>query len=185
MADMEPVKGSEARGVEALLVFAENGLLKHVKEDGTLLVGRVVYTRPKLLEEIAKHRGPFKESRELRIRLKQKIVEREHGRDAAEAFLKDLEVSAQALLGRENPELVDFGFKPRKKTVLTSEQKALRAAKARETRARRRTMGRRQKEAIKGDVESLTIAADGSRKVVPAPNGGTPNSTPPGGRIPS
>ena len=42
-----------------------------------------------------------------------------------------------------------FGFSPKKRsTPLTSEQKVLRAAKAKETREKNHTMGRRQKAAL-------------------------------------
>jgi hypothetical protein len=47
--------------------------------------------------------------------------------------------------GAESPLLADFGFTPRKKAVLTTEQKVARAKKAAATREARGTMGKVQK----------------------------------------
>lgn len=61
--------------------------------------------------------------------------------------------------------LSDFGLAPRKpRTPLTVEKILARSAKSRATRAKRKTMGKRQKAAIKGDVAGVVIApvtADG------------------------
>ena len=62
--------------------------------------------------------------------------------------------------------LAEFGLTPPKeRTPLSAEALLSRAAKARATRAKRRTMGRRQKAAIKGDVTGVVITpttTDGS-----------------------
>jgi hypothetical protein len=58
--------------------------------------------------------------------------------------------------------LADYGLKPRKVPVLTTQQKVAATSKAKATRAARHTMGSRQKAQIKGTVEvpvtSLTAA---------------------------
>ncbi len=54
--------------------------------------------------------------------------------------------------------LADFGMEPKKpRKVMSAETLLLRAAKSRATRAKRRTMGKRQKAAIKGDVTGVDI----------------------------
>ena len=54
--------------------------------------------------------------------------------------------------GVESTEANDFGFPVSKKAVLTVEQKALAVERGRATREARGTMGRREKEAIRGVV---------------------------------
>ena len=61
--------------------------------------------------------------------------------------------------------LAEFGFAPRKKVVLTAEQKAERAAKLRATRQARGTKGSRQKAKIHGTVPAGSPSA--------SPNGAT------------
>jgi hypothetical protein len=52
--------------------------------------------------------------------------------------------------------LADFGLKPKKApTPLTIEQKAAAAAKRAATRAARRTMGAKQKKAVKGTITTI------------------------------
>ena len=54
--------------------------------------------------------------------------------------------------------LEDFGLsQPKKRTPLSNDALLLRAAKARATRTKRRTMGKRQKAAIKGEVTGVVI----------------------------
>ncbi len=86
--------------------------------------------------------------------------------------------------GTESPVLSDFGFTPRKKVELTSEQKVARAKKAAATRAARGTMGRVQKKAVKGSV-AVTVTSTPTM-TVPAPvPAATGNATPAGTAIPS
>jgi hypothetical protein len=74
----------------------------------------------------------------------------------------------------------DFGFSPRKQAQKTVDEKALAAAKARATREKRGTLGKKQKKNIKGNVTSHTIVAGGvtggsNGSATPAPsNAATP-----------
>lgn len=79
-------------------------------------------------------------------------------------FMKEMKAAAFTLLGSTNPELEKFGFKPEKaRRKLTGEELAVRAAKSRATREKRGTKGKRQKEAVKGEVKSLTIVPPDAR----------------------
>lgn len=70
-------------------------------------------------------------------------------------------MSGSGALGRASGELAHFGFAADRKPArpLTVEEKALRAARARATRAARGTMGPRQRARIKGDLASITLVA--------------------------
>ena len=84
--------------------------------------------------------------------------------------------------------LAEFGFAPRKKVVLTAEQKAAKAAKLRATRAARGTKGSKQKAKIHGTVP----AADASSLPATSPtsssstsNNGSPSASSNGATNPS
>ena len=57
---------------------------------------------------------------------------------------------ARNFMGKGSPHLVDFGVKPQAPVALSNEKKLVAAAKRRATRAKRRTMGRKQKKKIRG-----------------------------------
>ncbi len=79
----------------------------------------------------------------------------------------DVKDAIIAFFGRGSPLLGQFGIKTRGNArPLTVEQKVLRAAKARATRAARHTMGSRQKAAVKSDGK-LTLSVN--TEVVDAP----------------
>ena len=71
--------------------------------------------------------------------------------DAA-IVVHDLKALVLGAFGRESVKLADFGFRPRKKPVLTPEQKAAAVEKRKATRLARGTMGPKAKLAIKGTV---------------------------------
>jgi hypothetical protein len=85
--------------------------------------------------------------------------------------------------GVESTEANDFGFPAPKKAVLTVEQKVLAVERGRATRKARGTMGRRQKEGIRGVVEAPasppSVAPTGSN-AAPLPMGATVHGAPGG-----
>jgi hypothetical protein len=85
-----------------------------------------------------------------------------------------------AFLGRGSPMLAQFGIKARgSRRALTAEQKVLRAARARATRAARHTMGSKQRAAVKSDGKlSLSVQTVGASNPTPAPVASTTTPTP-------
>lgn len=78
-------------------------------------------------------------------------------RDAVEVQAKGrhdaVRAAIKGALGKSNPDLPIYGLTPdREHRPLTVEEEALKVAKAKATRAARHTMGKRQKEAVKGQV---------------------------------
>ncbi|HEY8038669.1 MAG TPA: hypothetical protein VIF15_02705 [Polyangiaceae bacterium] len=66
--------------------------------------------------------------------------------------------------------LADFGLKPKKvPTPLTVEEKAAAVAKRKATRASRKTMGSRQKKAVKGTVATVVVTPVHAELVDPGP----------------
>jgi hypothetical protein len=89
-----------------------------------------------------------------------------------------LKAWARDEFGMESKEAIDLGFPPPKKGVLTVEAKALAVARAKATRKARYTLGKKQREAIKG---SLGGDADVARVPESAPEESSPWVRPPGG----
>ncbi len=81
-------------------------------------------------------------------------------RATAEAARREADQALRAWVGAqfgiESKEAYDFGFPPPRKPVLTAEAKALAVARRKATREARRTMGKRQKEEIRGTVTEAT-----------------------------
>jgi hypothetical protein len=80
-----------------------------------------------------------------------------------EIVLRDLRNVVIGVYGEDSPKVKEFTFAPRKKPVLTEEQKTLAVQRRNATRKKRRTMGRKQRLAIKGDapVEAAPPATEG------------------------
>jgi len=87
--------------------------------------------------------------------------------------VRDLKALVIAAFGSTSPKLADFGFTPRKRTILTPEQKAAAAQKRRATRAARHTLGPKAKLKITGanpqGTANGTPAAPTAKAVSPAP----------------
>jgi hypothetical protein len=82
---------------------------------------------------------------------------------------RDLRHVVMGACGEQSPKMAEFDFQPPKHAVLTLEQKAEAARKRMETRKARKTMGRRQKKAIKGVMPAVVIAVAGTNaSVAPA-----------------
>jgi hypothetical protein len=94
-----------------------------------------------------------------------------------EIVLRDLRNVVIGAYGEDSLVVKGLTFAPRKKPVLTSEQKKLAAERRNATRKKRRTMGRKQKLAIKGEVPAA--AAEPATEV--DPSNGSDRSGPKGG----
>jgi hypothetical protein len=90
-------------------------------------------------------------------------------RATAEAARREAERALKAWVGNEfgiaSKEAIDFGYPPAKKPEISVEAKALAVARRKATREARHTMGKRQKEQVRGTVaaEAPVDAATGER----------------------
>lgn len=80
----------------------------------------------------------------------------------ATVVLRDLKNLVIATFGSTSPKLADFGYAPRKVTVLTPAQKAAAAEKRAATRKARGTLGPKKKLAITGATAAAAAAANGA-----------------------
>ena len=97
------------------------------------------------------------------------VGETEGARLEADAALK---AWVRAEFGVESTEAIDFGFPPPRTGVRTVEQKALAVARTKATRKARYTMGKRQKEGIRGTVAVATGSAETAEETAAGPAAG-------------
>jgi hypothetical protein len=83
-------------------------------------------------------------------------------------ILQELRQYSIHVFGESSPALADFGFAPPKHATRTPEEKAAAAAKARATRAARHTAGKKQKNAVKGNVTGIVITPVTASSAAPA-----------------
>ncbi len=96
--------------------------------------------------------------------LKQTQSDRTQKVASVEAQVGYLKTYLVSLWGEGSPQLAPFGFTPKARTPLTSEQKALKTAKAKLTRNVRGTKGSKQKlgVTVQGQPGLVLMAADGT-----------------------
>jgi len=171
-------KKSFSTGIERVADAAINGLQSAMPAGVTqLTVGKVTYQIADLIKFAEGLVKPWKDSRAAHAVIRQVSETRPQDQQNLTAFLADLRVSLKSVLGRDSEELRSFGFAPEKRRKkLTSEELALRAAKAKLTRGMRHTMGSRQKADVKADTPAVDIAPDGAVTITPPPTPATPNA---------
>jgi hypothetical protein len=178
MSTNGPSKDATVRGVELHLDVISAGLLQAFAPDEILEVGGKKVTVADLQKEIDSRRTIYKTVRDLHVQLRTGTQEKRGQYEADVALVADVKVAVKGALGRTNPELTKLGFKPeRPRKPLTPEESVLRAARARETRAARHTLGARQKASIKGEVNEVSVVEDGNG-AKSVPNDTTPAASP-------
>jgi hypothetical protein len=89
--------------------------------------------------------------------------------------LRNLVIGA---FGADSPKLADFGFAPTTRAPLTSEEKAVKAAKARATRLARGTTSKKQKATIHGVLPTAAPAAPTAPATAPVASSPAPAPAP-------
>jgi hypothetical protein len=121
--------------------------------------------------------------------LKAKLAAEKADMPALRLFLDAYVSFVKATFSKSPDVLADFGLQPKKaRTPLTTEQKAVAAAKRQATRAARHVMGTKQRKAVKGDVTGVVvtpvtaahpIATESHGPSTPATSAGATTGTPP------
>jgi hypothetical protein len=165
---MTPTNGlndnAVSRGLELRADTAIKGLETAVPSSLTQVVlGTVTFKIPDLIAYFQGLEQPWKEARSAHATLRQIGMNRPADSKLLRDALANLKGALVGFLGHDSEDLTKFGFKPTKpKKPLTSEQKAIKAAKAKLTRQKRGTLGKKQKAAIKETANpTVTIGPDG------------------------
>ena len=116
-----------------------------------LAAGGKVSTVDEILVELKQYISVFKNVDETAQDYKKALQARRRIAKKVAARVEELHAAFKASLGKENPELENYGITPNHKAPPpTVEQLAERVGKAKATRLARHTMGKKQKEKIKG-----------------------------------
>jgi hypothetical protein len=171
-----------SHGIELRLDSAISGCANAFPPGITALqVRNVTFNQADLNAKLVSLDSPFKGARSAHASLRTFTSQKSQYTKDAEQFLADLKAVLAGALGSDNQLLVQWGFKVTKpKKPLTAEQKVLRAAKAKLTRQKRGTLGRKQKAAIKAtSTPDVMVSADGTSSVVSQGSNGNGATTPP------
>jgi hypothetical protein len=168
------------KGLRGLLQQMLQGIEAVVPDGSSLSTDSGPLTKAAVVAELTQVLSVYKtaEAQQLAI-----VATRNQLKDASAAdhrLYSQLKDALIAFFGRGSPLLAQFGVKTRgSRRALTPEQKVLRAAKARATRAARHTMGVRQKAAVKSDGKlSLSVQTEGGSGPKAAPVASVATPTP-------
>lgn len=142
-------------------------------------------TQADMVQTLTKAMAAYATADGLVTELSQARLQIEAGLPAAKAYYDELKSALTTYFGKTNPQLAQLGFKPFSgRRPLTSTQKVVAAAKAKQTRALRHTGGARQKAQLQfaGQVAvSTQVSAPNFR-----PAAGPPSAiAPPGAGAPT
>lgn len=110
-------------------------------------------TVPDLVTELKGYAATYKAVEDANTEYQRALTARTAIETHAKSRHDAVRAAIKGALGKSNPDLSTYGLTPdREHRPLTVEEQALKVAKAKATRAARHTMGKRQKEAVKGQV---------------------------------
>lgn len=150
-------------GLELKLDDALSGVQQQLVAGSTLQINGAAMTQAQLVTQLSGYLAPFTAAANEKTAYAQAIKARKAVEPPAREFLIQLKAALVALLGRGNPLLEKFGMLaklPSKPSVQTA---LLAAAKRKLTRAKRGTLGKKQKAAIVLlGTPSVSVGAEGA-----------------------
>jgi hypothetical protein len=146
-------KATVLANVQAII----EGTTKHFP-NASFTIGTTAYTSASVIQALAGLENAMKARNAAESSAKD-AISAEHATAAqVSPILRVYKRLVLATFANATQTLADFGFAPPKaRTPLTTEQRAVSAAKARATRVARGTTGKKQKKAIKGDVTGVIV----------------------------
>jgi hypothetical protein len=149
---------SATKGLELELTLMLKGLDSAIPDGASLVVAGTSTAKADIKTELQKWLGLFQMVRDETRALRVAHQTRSQGMVGAHAYAKNLKATIEGFFGPRNPELLQFGIKQRgARRPATAAENALRAAKAKATRALRHTMGARQKQSVRATGATLTL----------------------------
>jgi len=167
------------KGLQAHLQQLLQGVQAVVPDGSSLPVGSGNESKADMVAELTQVLSVYKTAEARQIEAIKARTQVKDARVVDHALYTKLKDAVIAYFGKGNPLLAQFGIRARwRPRALTPEQKMLRVAKLRATRAARHTMGSRQKAAVKSDGKlTLSVQTESaSGQSEPAVNAGTPKA---------
>ncbi|MHB1844574.1 MAG: hypothetical protein ACYCWW_07035 [Deltaproteobacteria bacterium] len=155
------------RGTEKQLVSVLGGVQKILPATISFVVNGQSFTQPQLVQALTGFLALFQSARDAKTAYEKQLVARTAELPNVKEFLAGLKSALEAQLGKKNPELQAFGYSVAQRKALSSGQKAVAAAKRKQTREKFGTLGKRQKQATVTEPASLVVDPKGSVQLVP------------------
>jgi hypothetical protein len=163
-------KQAAPKGLELELTLMLKGCDSAIPDGTSLVVAGSSTTKADIKAELQKGLGLFQVVRDEVRALKAGRQVRLQGMPAVRLYAENLKAALLGYFGPNNPQLGQFGIKQHGGSrTLTAAQLALRAAKAKATRAMRHTMGARQKQAVRAAGATLTLGGEAGSSSPAAP----------------
>jgi hypothetical protein len=157
------------KGFRTLLQQLLQGIETVVPDGSSLSTSSGMQAKAAVVTELTQVLSEYDKVEAQQVAIKTTRAQLKNASAANHQLYTELKDAVIAFFGRGSPLLAQFGIKARGKArPLTPEQKVLRAAKARATRAARHTMGSRQKAAVKSDGK-LTLSVNTENAASPKP----------------
>jgi len=154
-------KQSAPKGLELELTLMLKGCDSAIPDGTSLVVAGISTAKTDIKAELQKGLGLFQIVRDELRALQVARQTRSQGLVDVRHYARDLKAALEGFFGPRNPQLLQFGIKQRGGARTPSAaQLALRAAKAKATRALRHTMGARQKQSIRATGATLTLGGE-------------------------
>ena len=135
-----------AKGKELSLELALKGLNASPPAASSFMIGAVSYTLPTLIAKLQTLSGPYDQRRSLESQLAAARASIVAQSSEDTQFLRDFRLCFRGMLGADNQQLTAYGVKPLKtRTQLTGPQRVQMAQKAKATRQKNGTLGKKQK----------------------------------------
>jgi hypothetical protein len=131
--------------------------LQGMPAGSTLFLSGISRQRDDLIQTAETYLTRYTDAEEARVVASQKVTVRDDVHAQARSFVTEMHAALPVQLGPNSTALLDFGVAPRKaRRKLTPDERKAAAEKARQTRERNHTMGRKQKKALAQEVEKPT-----------------------------
>jgi hypothetical protein len=173
---------TQARDAQIIL-----GIQKNLQHVSSLSIGGTTFTPDALVKLVQGHIDLINAIAASRATWHSQVVSGQALSAQLTPILRGLRQYVINANGETSPVLADFGFTAPKKRVLTPDEKAAAAVKAKATRKARNTMGKVQKKNVKGTVTAIVASSDASKAsqpVAPAPVASAPTTSTSGGTTP-
>ncbi|HZV00824.1 MAG TPA: hypothetical protein VFF73_29175 [Planctomycetota bacterium] len=150
-------KDSHVGDVEQELRDLIAGMQKSFPATGQVVLVGNTYSAQDFTSKAQAYLVPFDDTHAARSALAEKVQVRDGSLAEVRAFIDNAHRFLGAYFGATSPKLADFGVKAKKSPrPLSGEENAQKAAKAKATRAKNGTLGKRQKQAAKKQTPPAT-----------------------------
>ena len=148
-----PTRNQQQAAVQKML----SGVEKHTQDLVSLVIAGTTYSTADLQTTLQARLDALTSAQSKKAEWQAAINADYAERASTKVFLAGLRQALLVAFAGSVDKLADFGLVGRKSANITPQQRVAAAQKAKATRAARHTMGKKQKELIKGDVTGVSV----------------------------